>query len=476
MSTLLIVDDERNTRDALSRFLKRRYNVLAAEDGPTALEVLANHAVDVVLSDIRMPGMSGLELLAKIRERHPSVAVIMLTAYGEIETAVEAMKGGAADYLSKPVNFDDLLIRIDRALRSSEVEAENRRLHRQLDAKYGMENIVGTSPAMEAVFDIVRQAAPSQATVLIQGPSGTGKELVAHAIHQLSARAKGPFVPVHCAALSRELLESELFGHERGAFTGAIERRKGRFEQANGGTLFLDEIGEIDESVQVKLLRVLEERAFERVGGTETLHVDIRIVAATNRDLRKRVAEGKFREDLFYRLDVVDIQMPALRDRPDDIPLLVAHFLREFNEKNGKAFDSVAPEAVEALQRYDWPGNVRELRNTVERMVVLGRGTRLVLADVPRNIREPQGAGVPESRDPGMPAFRNPAMPESRHSGIPESRDPEGTLADVEKQKILSMLEACAGNRSLTAERLGISRRTLHRKLAAWGLQKFTRS
>ncbi len=476
MPTLLIVDDERNTRDALSRFLKRRYNVLAAEDGPTALEVLSNHAVDVVLSDIRMPGMDGLELLAKIRERHPSVAVIMLTAYGEVETAVEAMKGGAADYLSKPVHFDDLVIRIDRALHSSAMEAENSRLHRQLDAKYGMENIIGTSPAMEAVFDIVRQAAPSQATVLIQGPSGTGKELVAHAIHQLSPRAKGPFVPVHCAALSRELLESELFGHERGAFTGAVERRKGRFEQADGGTLFLDEIGEIDESVQVKLLRVLEERAFERVGGTETLHVDIRIVAATNRDLRRRVAEGKFREDLFYRLDVVDIQMPALRDRPDDIPLLVAHFLREFNERNGKAFDSVAPEAVEALQRYDWPGNVRELRNTVERMVVLGRGTRLELADVPRNIREPQGAGVPESRDPGIPASRNPGIPEFRHSGIPESRDPEGTLADAEKQKILSVLEACAGNRSLTAERLGISRRTLHRKLAAWGLQKFTRS
>ena len=488
MNTLLIVDDERNTREGLGRFLKRRYNVLLAEDGPTALGLLQNQGVDVVLSDIRMPGMDGLELLAKIREKHPAVAVIMLTAYGEIETAVEAMRDGAADYLSKPVNFDDLAIRIERALHSRDVEAENRRLHKQLDAKFGMESIVGSSPAMEAVFDTVRAAAPSQATVLIQGPSGTGKELVAHAIHQLSPRKDKPFVAVHCAALSPELLESELFGHEKGAFTGAIAQRKGRFEMADGGTLFLDEIGEIDAAVQVKLLRVLEERTFERVGGDETLHVDIRVVAATNRDLRKRVAEGHFREDLFYRLDVVDIQMPSLAERAGDIPVLFAHFLREFNEKNGKAFDSVSPEAMEALQRYAWPGNVRELRNTVERMVVLGRGTHLELADVPRNIRE-QTTSVTSATLPALPPLAQAPSPfpeggVQRMEGEPLKTSATTvtpatpatlSLADAERSQILSVLAACGNNRSLAAEKLGISRRTLYRKLDTWGIKKFSR-
>ena len=493
-STILIVDDERNTREGLGRYLKRRHNVLLAEDGPTALELLKANAIDVVLSDIRMPGMDGIELLRRIRELHPGVAVIMLTAYGDVETAVEAMRAGAADYLAKPVNFDDLSIRIEKALRSRAMEDENRSLRSQLDAKYGMESIVGSSPAMEAVFDTVRAAAPSQATVLIQGPSGTGKELVARAIHQLSPRAGKPFVAVHCAALSPELLESELFGHEKGSFTGAIAQRRGRFEMADGGTLFLDEIGEIDASVQVKLLRVLEERAFERVGGDETLHVDIRIVAATNRDLRRFVAEGKFREDLFYRLDVVDIQMPSLAERTGDIPVLFAHFLREFNAKNGKSFDSVTPEAMEALQRYPWPGNVRELRNTVERMVVLGRGTQLGLEDVPRNIREaapsaPAPAPVPSPAQfptPAPVAVPPPAAPTVPATAIPFPAVPvaippvaplaaDVSLADAEKAQILAVLQACAGNRSLAAERLGISRRTMQRKLASWGIQKFRR-
>ena len=453
-STLLIVDDEKNTRDGLCRFLKRRYNVLAADGGPVALELLAHNAVDLVLSDIRMPGMDGVELLARIRAKHPGVAVILLTAYGEVETAVEAMRGGAADYLSKPVNFDDLLIRIERALHSRAVEAENTRLRRQLDAKFGMESIIGSSPAMEAVFDIVRQAAPSQATVLIQGPSGTGKELVAHAIHQLSPRAAGPFVAVHCAALSPTLLESELFGHERGAFTGAVGQRKGRFELADGGTLFLDEVGEIDPSVQVKLLRVLEDHSFERVGGDETLHADIRVVAAANRDLKRFVAEGKFREDLYYRLCVVDIRMPPLRERAGDIPILAAHFLKTFNEKDGKAFEGFEPEAMEALQRYDWPGNVRELRNAVEKMVVLARGPRIGLGDVPRDIAQPE-----------TPAPRDPEIPPGSVS-----------LADAEKAQILAVLDRCAGNRTMAAEKLGISRRTLHRKLDAWGMgRKFPR-
>lgn len=494
--TLLIVDDEKNTRDGLCRYLKRRYNVLAADGGPVALELLEHNAVDLVLSDIRMPGMDGVELLARIRAKYPGVAVILLTAYGEVDTAVEAMRGGAADYLSKPVNFDDLQIRIERALHSRAVEAENTRLRRQLDAKFGMENIIGSSPAMEAVFDVVRQAAPSQATVLIQGPSGTGKELVAHAIHQLSPRANGPFVAVHCAALSPTLLESELFGHERGAFTGAVGQRKGRFELADGGTLFLDEIGEIDPSVQVKLLRVLEDHTFERVGGDETLHADIRVVAATNRDLRRFVAEGKFREDLYYRLCVVDIRMPALRERAGDIPILAAHFLKMFNEKDGKSFEGFEPEAMEALQRYDWPGNVRELRNAVEKMVVLAHGPRIGLRDIPRDIARPE---IPvlrnpvalESREPENPEFRNVGVPGFREAGGSAIQDPgvsgfravpgppetaPVSLAEAEKAQILAVLDRCAGNRTMAAEKLGISRRTLHRKLIAWGMgRKFPR-
>ena len=481
--TILIVDDEKNTRDGLGRFLKRHHNVLAADSGAVALELLEHNTVDLVLSDIRMPGMDGLELLSAIRAKHPGVPVILLTAYGEVATAVEAMRDGAADYLSKPVNFDDLEIRIERALRSRAMEAENTRLRRQLDAKFGMENIIGSSPAMEAVFDIVRQAAPSQATVLIQGPSGTGKELVAHAIHQLSPRAKGPFVAVHCAALSPTLLESELFGHEKGSFTGAVGQRKGRFELADGGTLFLDEIGEIDPAVQIKLLRVLEDHAFERVGGDETLHVDIRVVAATNRDLKRFVAEGKFREDLYYRLCVVDIRMPALRERPGDIPILAAHFLKMFNEKDGRSFEGFEPEAMDALQRYDWPGNVRELRNAVERMVVLARGPRIGLGDVPRDIAEamptPSAADAPRQPSPALDTPRQPSMAvEGYRTPSPPLASPSSptSLADAEKAQILAVLERCAGNRTMAAEMLGISRRTLHRKLSAWGLgQKFAR-
>ena len=497
-ATILIVDDERNVRESLGRLLRDDYNVLLAEDGRTALQLLADNAVDAVLSDIRMPGMDGLELLAAIRERHPSVAVIMLSAYGDIETAVEAMRRGAADFLSKPANASDLSIRIERALHSRAVEAENLSLRRQLDAKYGMRNIIGSSPAMQEVFNLVRSAAPSPATVLIQGPSGTGKELVARAIHQLSPRKDKPFVAVHCASLPTTLLESELFGHEAGAFTGAVARQKGRFELASGGTLFLDEIGEIEESVQVKLLRVLQERSFERIGGTETIRVDIRLVAATNRDLRRRIAEGRFREDLFYRLNVIPIQMPPLRARTGDIPTLFAHFLHRFNEENGKAFDGIDPAAMETLLRYSWPGNVRELENVVERMVVLGHGTRLGLDDIPADDSDNASSQVASSSAPlqegggaerrGENASSNAAttLPQAvlppegggtERRGVSETAPSSlyaGTsLADAAKSQILSVLDACGGNRSQAAARLGISRRTLHRKLAAWGIQKY---
>jgi two-component system, NtrC family, response regulator AtoC len=445
---ILVVDDDKNTRDGLQRALRRRYDVLLAESGDRALEVLASEEVDVLLSDVRMPGIDGITLLQRARARHPELISVLLTAYGNVEIAVEAMKAGAYDFLMKPVNLDHLDLLLQRALRSREVEAENAQLREQLDDKFGLENIVGNSAVMHDLFDTIKQASPTQATVMIQGDSGTGKELVAHAIHRLSTRVNGPFVAVHCAALSANLLESELFGHEKGAFTGAVSQRKGRFEMADGGTLFLDEISEIDAAVQVKLLRVLEERQFERVGGDKSVEVDIRLVAATNRDLRALVAEGKFREDLFFRLDVVNIMLPPLRDRSDDVPMLCSHFIAEFAERNGKDVAGITPDAVNLLMSYRWPGNVRELRNTIEKMVVLCRGDRLTARDVPANIKD-----------------------EARHGSIAVGATrglavaPESSLADAEKTMIYAAIKQQGGNRTKAAEALGISRRTLHRKL-----------
>ncbi|MEI6147631.1 MAG: sigma-54 dependent transcriptional regulator [bacterium] len=448
--TLLIVDDDKNTREGLRRALLPSYAVLLAESAERALPILDESEVDIVLCDIRMSGMDGLALLQRIAARsHPPI-VIMLTAYGNVATAVEAMKRGAYDFLMKPVNLDHLDMLIKRALRSRDVESENRSLREQLDTRFGLENIVGQSDPMQEVFDIIRQAAPTQATILLQGESGTGKELVAHAFHRLSPRAKGPFVAVHCAALSPTLLESELFGHEKGAFTGATERRRGRFELADGGTLFLDEISEIPPSVQVKLLRVLEERKFERVGGHETLDVDIRLIAATNADLRKRVEEGQFRSDLFFRLDVVSVTLPPLRTRLDDIPLLCSHFIKDLNVRNGKEVAEISPESLAVLSAYPWPGNVRELRNVLERMVVLSRGTRLTLRDIPANLRHSMGV------TPGtQPAWRNDAG----RAATPES------MQDAERVMIERALKKFEGNRTRAAEQLGISRRTLQRKL-----------
>ena len=445
---VLVVDDERNTREGLGRALRGDYEVVLAESAAAALEALERQPVDVMLSDVRMPGGDGLTLLREARARHPATICILLTAYGSVETAVEAMKLGAQDFLTKPVNLDQLDLVLARALRARDLERENRELHKRLDARYGLENIIGSSPAMERLFDVIRQAAPTQATVLIEGASGTGKELVAQAIHHLSPRANGPFVAVHCAALSPTLLESELFGHEKGAFTGAIARRKGRFEMANGGTLFLDEIGEIDASVQIKLLRVLETRQFERVGGDETLTADVRFVAATNRDLAAEVRAGRFREDLYYRLDVVGVRMPTLAERASDIPMLCDHFVKEFAPRNGRTVAGIEPAAMALLQAYPWPGNVRELRNTIEKMVVLSRGELLTVQDVPANVRDGAETAARTSPEPV----------------------PTESLAQAEKRKILAALDAAGGNRSRAADALGISRRTLHRKLAAWGV------
>lgn len=450
---ILIVDDEKNTRDGLRRALSREYEVFAAESAAAALRILEDNHIDLMLSDVRMPGEDGIELLKQVRSKYPSTACVLLTAYGSVETAVEAMKQGAHDFLTKPVNLDHLDMLIARTLQHASLLKENEELKRQLDSRYGLESIIGSSPAMERLFDVIRQAAPSQATVLIQGGSGTGKELVAQAMHRLSNCASGPFVAVHCAALSSTLLESELFGHEKGAFTGAVAQRRGRFEMANNGTLFLDEISEIDLATQVKLLRVLETRQFERVGGTETINVNIRVIAATNRDLRKYVDEGKFREDLYYRLNVIEIRLPSLKDRASDIPILCDHFIREFAERNQRKVTGISQGAVAALQAYDWPGNVRELRNTIEKMVVLARGEILEPNDVPENIKDAlllKGVSLTTT-----------TVPQTAVVG-------EESLADMEKRKILDALNAAGGNKSKAAEALGISRRTLHRKLNEW--------
>jgi DNA-binding NtrC family response regulator len=444
---VLVADDERGTREGLERALRERYSVLVAEDGQKALQFLEAQPVDVLITDLKMPGMNGMALLKRAMSlQKPPVAIVM-TAYGSVDSAVEAMQAGACHYLQKPnINLDELELVIQRALGARQVEAENASLREQLDRKFGMENILGESAPMREVFDVVQQVAPTRATVLVSGETGTGKELVAHAIHNLSPRKKAPFVAVHAAALPSALLESELFGHEKGAFTGAVERRVGRFELADGGTLFLDEIGELEPQMQVKLLRVLEERAFERVGGQKTIQTDVRLIAATNKDLKKLVTEGKFRDDLFYRLSVVTIPLPPLRQRRDDIPILVSAFLSECSEENGKRVTELTPDAMNVLLAYDWPGNVRELRNTVEQMVVLARAEKLTLRDVPAAIR-------------GVADVTKIAVV---RSGM--------TVEEAEKELIVQALKEMKGNRTKAAEKIGISRRTLHRKLNEYGL------
>ena len=446
--TVLVADDERGTREGLERALSERYGVLVAEDGQKALQFLEAQPVDVLITDLKMPGMDGMTLLRRAMAMQKPPVCIVMTAYGSIESAVEAMQAGAHHYLTKPnINLDELEIVIQRALGTRRIEVENVNLREQLDRKFGMENILGESEAMHQVFDVVQQVAPTRATVLVSGETGTGKELVAHAIHNLSPRKKAPFIAVHAAALPSALLESELFGHEKGAFTGAVERRIGRFELADGGTLFLDEIGELEPQMQVKLLRVLEEREFERVGGQKTIQTDVRLVAATNKDLKKLVTEGKFRDDLFYRLSVVTIALPPLRERRDDIPVLVTAFLRECSEENGKKVAELTPDAMNVLMAYDWPGNVRELHNTVEQMVVLARSEKLTLRDVPAAVRG--GADLTK-----ITVVR---------SGM--------TVEEAERQLIVQALKETNGNRTKAAERIGISRRTLHRKLNQYGLE-----
>ena len=457
---ILIVDDEKPTRDVMARVLSPTYECLTAPDAEQALAAIAaNPDLALMISDVRMPGEDGVALVKKAKAANPALACMLLTAYGTVELAVEAMKDGADDFLTKPItDLDQLELRVARAIKTKALEQKVAELEERLDPQHGLENFTGSSPAMENVYRLIRQAAKSNATVLVEGPSGTGKELVARALHDLSPRAKGPFVAVECSALSPTLLESELFGHVKGAFTGAIADKPGKFELANGGTLFLDEIGEIDAATQVKLLRVLETHTLQRVGGTTDTAVDFRLVAATNRDLARRVAEGKFREDLFYRLNVIDIHLPALKERPGDIALLAARFLKEFSAANGGAVTGIDQAAMQALESYAWPGNVRQLRNAIERMVVLSAGGKLTLEDVPAEIASAAPAAAPVL----------PAAPQTVPAPLPATG--AETLGEMEKTRILATLEACKGNKSEAARRLGINRRTLHRKLNEWRL------
>jgi len=448
--TLLIVDDEKTTREGLRAALEERYDVYIAEDAKAAMNLLESENFAVMLTDFRLPNEDGLKLIARAKSLAKPPVCILMTAYGSEELAVDAMKRGADDYIAKGrLQIDELEMRIARALKQQNLEVENVSLRQQLDAKFGLENIVGESPQMREIFDVVRQVAPTRATVLVLGESGTGKELIAKALHRLSPRAKQPFVTVHCAALAPTLLESELFGHERGAFTGAHERRVGRFELAQGGTLFLDEIGEIDATIQVKLLRFLGERTFERVGSNKTLSADVRLVAATNKNLEELVKAGKFREDLFFRLRVVEIELPPLRGRTGDIPLLAQNFLREFAQENGKAVNDFTVDALEALMHCPWPGNVRELRTAVEHAVVLCRGERIARRDLPPSVRGEIAGGA---------------------KSLPEKTV---TVKDAEKELISRALKETNGYRTHAAQKIGMSRRTFHRKLHEYHLEGF---
>jgi two-component system response regulator HydG len=442
---ILVVDDEANARNALAEILKEEgYSVETAADGFKALARVAEFDPDVVLSDLKMPGMDGVELLRKLREQDAEFAVVLMTAFGAVETAVSAMREGAADYLTKPLNTEELLVVMERALERRRLRRETERLKSQLNERYRFENIIGSSPEMQQVFKSIAQVAPSRASVLLSGESGTGKELVAAAIHHRSPRGSGPFVRLHCAALAETLLESELFGHERGAYTGADRRREGRFEQADGGTLFLDEIGEISPSTQVKLLRVLQEREFERVGSNQTLHVDVRVIAATNRDLKRMAEEGRFREDLYYRLNVINIHLPPLRKRSADIAALALHFLRRYAAENAKEVDQFSDEALSQLVNYHWPGNVRELENVVERAVVLADGGMIDARHLPPEL-------AVAARNTGVPVI------------------PGASMGDIERFAILKTLEAQGGSTSKAAEVLGISVRKIQYKLQEYG-------
>ncbi len=456
-ATLLIVDDEKNTREGIRHFLEGlNYDVVTAVDGEDGWKEYCEQKPTLVLADIRMPKMDGVTLLEKIKAKDPDAKVILLTAYGSVEDAVKAIKKGAFYYMTKPVNLEELEFLVKKALASQFLEEENRELRQALFLeKFEKGEITAESPKMKDLLKTVEKVSHTNATVLIEGESGTGKELVAHRIHELSARRIHPFIPVHCAALTETLLASELFGHEKGSFTGAFERKIGRFERAHQGTLFLDEIGEISKETQVKLLRVLQDGEFERVGGTKTIKTDVRLLCATNKKLFEEVKAGHFREDLYYRINVIYLKVPCLRERKEDIAPLVNLFLKHFAQTNGKKIRSMDPEAMKIMVRYEWPGNVREVKNIVERMVVLSNSETITSANIPEDIRHLASGQVP-----GIST--QPAV-----NIVPGSFT---RLSDMERVLIQQTLHEVQGNKSLAAKRLGISRRTLYRKIEEYNL------
>ncbi|MGQ9632311.1 MAG: sigma-54-dependent transcriptional regulator [bacterium] len=439
---ILIIDDDEAARRVLKSFFQKRdYEVQTAGGGEEALSLLNGWTPDVILSDLVMADVDGIDILERARRIDDTIGIIIITAFGSVDTAVEAMKKGAFDYITKPIKYDELLILVERAIAQRKLIRENRNLHRALEDRYDFGRIIYRSESMHKLLSIVQSAANTDSTILLQGETGTGKELIARAIHYNSPRRTGPWVAVNCASLAENLLESELFGHERGAFTGAIKQKKGRFELSHGGTLFLDEVGELPPALQVKLLRVLEEKRFERVGGTETVEADFRLICATNRDLKRKMERGEFREDLYYRLHVVPIYIPPLRERKEDIPPLFEYFLGEFCAKLDKKFKAVDPEVVRRLTLYNWPGNVRELKNCIERMVLLCQGDTLTPDHLPEEIS-------PASRGEFDKALR-----------------PGTSLGDMERELILRTLRMTRGNKTQTAEILGITRRLLYDKL-----------
>ena len=445
---ILIVDDEPSHRLMLSAHLKSGYDVSEASDGLTAVEAVKKRFFDLVLMDIRMPGMDGLEALRQIKAISPGIVVFIMTAFQSVETAREALRQGASDYIVKPVDTEELLANIEREFSYRDLQRENTLLKERLGEQFAESNIIARSTKMREVLENIALIAPSDATVLILGESGTGKELIANLIHERSSRAKKPFIKLNCAALTEALLESELFGHEKGSFTGATERKPGRFELANEGSFFLDEVGEMSPTTQVKLLRVLQEQQFERVGGTELITVDTRIIAATNKELLKEVEASRFREDLYYRLNVVPIQLPPLRERKEDIPPLAEYFLKFYGEKNHRETVQILPESLDLMMRYDWPGNVRELENTIERGVIIARSEYLTPDELPPNIRK-----IAEST--------------TRYSS---EVTVGSTIKEMEKEFIAQTLASVAGNRTRTAKLLGITRKTLQNKIREYKL------
>ncbi|MCJ8502760.1 sigma 54-interacting transcriptional regulator [Desulfatitalea alkaliphila] len=453
--TILVVDDDPGHLTTLKTLITSwGYRVEGVDDGTGAVERIQQGPVDLILMDVRMARMSGIDALKEIKAYNPAIPIIIMTAYSSVASAVEALKAGAYDYLIKPLDFDALKISITRAREHAGLKAENRQLKAKLGAGFHADNIIGRSPAMKALLDTLAMAAPAEATVLIAGESGTGKELIARSIHFNSPRRDNPLVVVNCAAIAETLLESELFGHEKGAFTGADRTRPGRFEQADGGTLFLDEVSETTPTMQAKLLRAIQEREVQRVGGRQTLHVDVRILAATNRDLAKEVAEGRFREDLFYRLNVITLEVPPLRRRSDDIPLLAQHFLKRYAAKNRKTVKGFSPQAMDLLLKHDWPGNVRELENAVERAVILMTGDYITEKELPATI-----AAAEEKND----------IDQAKGAAEATAAAVDRPLEEIEREAILAAVAAAGGNKSEAARRLGITRKTLHNKLKQYG-------